>query len=97
MGVFITPISVVVFRTKDDACVKVNCVTNSFKDNLGQIAQDVIIILYRLKNLNIHAKQPENKTAICLVYFLFYNQVVIDSLRVCHNWISIFAHILYMN
>ena len=46
----------------------------------GWIAQDLIVIHFTLKNLDIQCvKRFENKAAICLAHFLFHNQVVIDT------------------
>ena len=66
------------------AYVKVNCDATMFTNDVGWIARDLIVIRFGLKNLNIlFVKRSENKTAICLARFLFLNEVVIDSSRVC--------------
>ena len=50
----------------DDAYVKVNCKTTSFISDVGWIARDIIVILFRSKNMNIlFVKRSENKTTIC--------------------------------
>ena len=70
--------------------VKVNCDAIMFTTDVGWIARDLIVILFRLKNLNILCvKRSENKAATCLARFLFHNQVVIDSSVVCLGWISV--------
>ena len=72
----------------DDAYVKVNCVTTSFITDVDWIARDIIVILFRSKNMNIlFVKQFENKTTICLVRSLFHNQIVVDSSGVCPGWV----------
>ena len=64
----------------DDAYVKVNCETTSFITDVGWIARNIIVILFRSKNMNIlFVKRSENKTTICLVRSLFHNQIVVDS------------------
>ena len=56
----------------DDAYVKVNCDATSFITDVGWIAQNIIVILFRSKNMNIiFVKRSENKTTICLVRFCF--------------------------
>ena len=68
----------------------VNCDVNMRRIDVGWIAQDLIVIHFELKNLNILcAKQSGNKEAICLACILFLNQVVIDSSRVCLDWVSV--------
>ena len=70
-------------------CIKYGMMVNGeyrkeFTTNVGWIVPDLIVILFGLKNLNIRfVKQSENKAAICLASFLFFNQVVIDSSGVC--------------
>ena len=74
---FITPLSVDVTDSSehwatDDAFVKVNCDATCFRTGVGWIARDVIVILFRLKNLNILCiKRSENKMAICLACLSF--------------------------
>ena len=47
-------------------------------------------MLFRSKNMSILCvKQSENKTTICLVRCLFHNQIVVDTSRVCPDWVSI--------
>ena len=70
--------------------MKVNYDANMFTTELGWIIRDLIVIPFGLKNLNILiVKRSENKAAICLAHFLFLNQVVIDSSRVCLCWVSV--------
>ena len=66
-------------RVTDDTYVKVNSDATSFIGDVGWIARYVIVILFRSKNLNILYVQTENKTAICLVRYLFHNQIVVCS------------------
>ena len=96
LGSFVDPISVDVtdnsehWATDAAAYVKVNCDATMLKTNVGWIVRDLIVILFSLKNLNIlFVKRSENKAAICLARFLFLNQVVIDSSRVCLGWVSV--------
>ena len=61
-----------------------------FTTDVGWIFQNLIVILFGSKNLNIlFVKRSENKAAICLARFLFINQIVIDSSRVCLGWVSV--------
>ena len=72
----------------DDAYVKVNCDTTSFIIDVGWITRDIIVILFRSKNMNIlFVNRSENKTTICLVRSLFHNQIVIDNSGVCPDWV----------
>ena len=67
-----------------DAYVKVSCDAIGFTGDVGWIARYVIVLLFRSKNLNIQCvKRSENKTTICLARYLFHNQIVVDSSRVC--------------
>ena len=53
------------------------------------IVRDLIVIFFGSKNLDIlFVKRSEKKAAICLVRFLFLNQVVINSSRAC-LWVSV--------
>ena len=74
----------------DAAYVKVDCDASMFTTDVGSIVRDLIIILFGSKNLNIlFVKRSENKAVICLARFLFINQVVIVSSRVCLGWVSV--------
>lgn len=95
LGSFFDPISVDVtdnsehWATDVATYVKV-CNATMFTTDVGWIVRDLIVILFGSKNLNILlVKRSENKTAICLARFLFLNQVVIDSSRVCLGWVSV--------
>ena len=70
--------------------MKVDCDAIMFTIDIGWIVRDLIVILFDLKNLNIlFVKRSENKAVICLACFLFLNQVVIDSSRVCLGCVSV--------
>ena len=58
--------------TIDDAYVKITRDATSFITDVGWMARDIIVILFRLKNMNIQSvKRSENKMTICLVLPLF--------------------------
>ena len=70
--------------------MKVDCDAIMFTIDIGWTVRDLIVILFDLKNLNIlFVKRSENKAVICLARFLFLNQVVIDSSRVCLGWVLV--------
>ena len=61
-----------------------------FTTDIGWIVRDLIVIPFGSKNLNIQfVKRSENKVAICLARFLFLNQAVIDSSRLCLGLFSV--------
>ena len=96
LGAFVAPILVDVTDSSehwatDGAYVKVNCDATSFTADVGWIARDVIVILFRLKNLIFCVLSDlKTKRLFVLACFLFHNQVVVDSSRVCLGWGSVF-------
>ena len=70
----------------NSAYMKANCDATSFIIDLDWIARDIIVIPFRLENMNIlSVKQCENKITICLVRFSFHNQIVFDSSSICSD------------
>ena len=58
----------------DDAYVKVNYDTTSFTSHVGSISRDIVVIPFRLKNMNIlYVERSENKMTIYLIRSLFHN------------------------
>ena len=55
----------------NDTYVKINCDATIFTTDVGWITRNMIVILFRLKNLNstLCVRRSENKTIICLAHF----------------------------
>ena len=88
LGIFVALISIDITysserRIIDGVYENVNLCATSFRTD-GWIAQVVIVIFFKLKNLNIlYVKQSESTTVIYLVHSLFHNQIVVDSFEIC--------------
>ena len=64
--------------------MKFNCDATNFTTGIAWIAQHVIVLFFRFKNLNILCVNDlKTKWQIIISFFLFHSIVVIDSSKVC--------------
>ena len=79
----------------DFAYVKVNYDAASRTD-VGWIAWDVILILFRLNILNILCVKQFEKQNDYLSSSLFHNQIIVDCWGVCPDWIQILVLLIIL-